>query len=205
MSRREYKTINRRLQRGRIASLDEGKYIAGTPPYGYKKVKIAHQKGYTLEIVPEQAEVVREIFRLYTVGDPRPDGTVEPIGSYAIANQLNARNIPSPGGVKWSASSVRDILKNPTYAGFVRWSYRAERKQMVDGSVVVSHPVSADHHLKKGLHDAIITELTCRLHSPHTSTENAIHNSDAFRKKETADHSGVSGWPAVLNWRDLPV
>jgi len=160
MSRREYKTINRRLQRGRIASLDEGKYIAGTPPYGYKKVKIAHQKGYTLEIVPEQAEVVREIFRLYTVGDPRPDGTVEPIGSYAIANQLNARNIPSPGGVKWSASSVRDILKNPTYAGFVRWSYRAERKQMVDGSVVVSHPVSADHHLKKGLHDAIITELT---------------------------------------------
>ena len=29
MSRREYKTINRRLQRGRRASLSEGKYIAG--------------------------------------------------------------------------------------------------------------------------------------------------------------------------------
>lgn len=160
MSRREYKTINRRLQRGRIASLDEGKYIAGTPPYGYRKVKLAHQKGYTLEIIPEQAEVVRDIFRLYTVGDPSPDGTTEPIGSYGIANQLNAQNIPSPGGVKWSASSVRDILKNPTYAGFIRWSYRAERKQMVDGSVVVSHPVSAEHRLEKGLHEAIISELT---------------------------------------------
>ena len=160
MSRREYKAINRRLQRGRLASLDEGKYIAGTAPYGYKKVKILHQKGNTLAIVPEQAEVVREIFRLYTVGDPRPDGTLEPIGSYGIANQLNAQSISSPSGAKWSAASVRDILKNPTYAGYVRWAYRPERKQMVDGSVVVSHPVSQEHHLKKGLHEAIISEDT---------------------------------------------
>ena len=91
--------INRRLQRGRIASLNEGKYIAGTPPYGYRKVKIEHQKGYTLEINPEQARVVKEIFRLYTDGDPRPDGTLDPIGSYAIANQLNTQGIPSPGGM----------------------------------------------------------------------------------------------------------
>lgn len=162
MSRREYKAINRRLQRGRLASLHEGKYIAGTPPYGYRKVKIPHQKGNTLEIVPEQADVVREIYRLYTVGDPRPDGTLEPIGSYGIANQLNAQSIPSPGGAKWSATSVRDILKNPTYAGYVRWAYRPERKQMVEGSVVVSHPVSQEPHLEKGLQAPIIPEDTWR-------------------------------------------
>lgn len=68
MSRREYKTINRRLQRGRMASLREGKYIAGTAPYGYQRVRIPQQKGYTLEPIPEQAEIVQEIFRLYTVG-----------------------------------------------------------------------------------------------------------------------------------------
>lgn len=39
MSRREYKTINRRLQRGRIASVKEGNYIGGSAPYGYRKVK----------------------------------------------------------------------------------------------------------------------------------------------------------------------
>ena len=33
MSRREYKTINRRIQRGRIASVEEGKYIASSAPY----------------------------------------------------------------------------------------------------------------------------------------------------------------------------
>ena len=160
MSRREYKAINRRLQRGRMASLNEGKFIAGTAPYGYKRVRIQHQKGYTLEQVPEQADVVREIFQLYTVGELQADGTVAPVGSYGIANTLNARGIPSPGGVKWTASAVRDVLKNPTYAGYVRWSYRPNRKQMVDGALVVTNPVNKDSVLKKGIHEPIVSEQT---------------------------------------------
>ena len=160
MSRREYKAINRRLQRGRMASLTEGKYIAGTAPYGYRRVRIPHQRGFTLEIVPEAAETVREIFRLYTVGAPQPDGTTEPVGSYGIANLLNAQGVLSPGGVKWTASAVRDILKNPTYAGYIRWSYRPDKKQMVDGTVMVTHPVNQDANLRKGLHPAIISEST---------------------------------------------
>lgn len=160
MSRREYKSINRRLQRGRMASLNEGKFIAGTAPYGYRRVRIPHQKGYTLEQVPEQADVVREIFHLYTVGEPRADGTVAPVGSYGIANTLNARGIPSPGGVKWTAASVRDVLKNPTYAGYLRWSYRPNQKKMVDGSLVVTSPVNKDMELRKGIHEPIISETT---------------------------------------------
>ncbi len=160
MSRREYKTINRRLQRGRMASLNEGKYIAGAAPYGYQRVRIPHQRGFTLEIVPEKAETVQDIFRLYTIGDPKPDGTTEPIGSYGIANLLNARSIPSPSGAKWTATAVRDILKNPTYAGYVRWSYRPDKKQVVDGVVTISHPVSQEAILQKGLHPAIISENT---------------------------------------------
>lgn len=38
MSRREYKVINRRLQRGREASVKEGNYLGSVPPYGYKRV-----------------------------------------------------------------------------------------------------------------------------------------------------------------------
>lgn len=160
MSRREYKAINRRLQRGRMASLEEGKYIAGSAPYGYRRVRIPHQKGYTLEPVPETAEVVQEIFRLYTTGDPQPNGGSQPIGSYGIANLLNARGILSPGGIKWTATAVRDILKNPTYAGYIRWSYRPNRKQMVDGILVVTHPVNRETVLKKGIHTPLISEET---------------------------------------------
>ena len=50
MSRREYKTINRRLQAGRLQSVKEGKFIGNKPPYGYIKIKLKAEKGYTLEI-----------------------------------------------------------------------------------------------------------------------------------------------------------
>lgn len=37
MSQREYKTINRRLQRGRLQSVKEGKFVGSVAPYGYKR------------------------------------------------------------------------------------------------------------------------------------------------------------------------
>ncbi|MFH5796928.1 recombinase family protein, partial [Clostridium perfringens] len=36
MARKELKLITRRMQRGRIKSVEEGKFIASKPPYGYK-------------------------------------------------------------------------------------------------------------------------------------------------------------------------
>ena len=65
MSRREYKTINRRLQQGRLASVKEGKYVASVPPYGYDRKKLEHDKGYTLIPNPEEAEIVKLIFALF--------------------------------------------------------------------------------------------------------------------------------------------
>ncbi len=40
MSRREYKTINRRLQRGRLQSVKEGKFVGSVATYGYKRKKL---------------------------------------------------------------------------------------------------------------------------------------------------------------------
>ena len=39
MSRREYKTIRRRMNAGRIAAVKDGNYIAPVPPFGYKKIQ----------------------------------------------------------------------------------------------------------------------------------------------------------------------
>ena len=38
MSRREYKTINRRMQAGRLSAVKEGNYISSVTPYGYRKI-----------------------------------------------------------------------------------------------------------------------------------------------------------------------
>lgn len=72
MSRREYKTINRRLLRGRDSSASEGKYISSIAPYGYQKKKLENEKGFTLEPDPEEADVVKKFFRCsYSTTEPR--------------------------------------------------------------------------------------------------------------------------------------
>ena len=62
MSRREYKTIKRRLHAGRLSSVKEGKYVGSKPPYGYARIKLPHDKGFTLSPIPEQARVVQMIY-----------------------------------------------------------------------------------------------------------------------------------------------
>ena len=52
------------LFRGRVAAVKRGCYIGRVAPYGYTKVKKG--KDHTLEIIEEQAEVVRMVFDLYT-------------------------------------------------------------------------------------------------------------------------------------------
>lgn len=157
MSRREYKTITRRLQRGRIASVDEGFYVAGTAPYGYEKVK-RKGKGYTLSIVEEAANTIRLIFDLYTTGQMQEDGSCCRLGTTAIARRLDELRIPTPSGApSWSKSTVQDILKNPTYAGMIRWGYRKVYKERnTDGSVSAHRHDTADCRLVEGKHPAII-------------------------------------------------
>ena len=69
MSRREYKTINRRLIRGRQSSASEGKYLGSIAPYGYRRIKLPDEKGYSLEPEPEEADVVKQVFDMYLHGD----------------------------------------------------------------------------------------------------------------------------------------
>jgi len=162
MSRREYKTINRRLQRGRLASVKEGKYVSNKSPYGYRRVKIERDKGFTLEPVPEEAEIIRLIYELYTVGELLPDGTRKRLGTSLIVRRLNALKVPTRGGGDWVTATIRDILINPVYIGKIRWNWRHAVKKMVDGSVVVERPRSSIEEcvIVPGLHPPIITEET---------------------------------------------
>lgn len=140
MSRREYKTINKRQQRGRTQSVKDGKYIASTPPYGYDRVRLP-DKGYTL--VPNaEAETVQMIFDLFLSGD----------GCTTIANKLDSMGVPSRRGGVWSKATVRDILRNPTYIGKVRWGYRS----VIQGTDRDSRKINRDCLLIDGLHDPIV-------------------------------------------------
>ncbi len=165
MSRREYKTINRRLQRGRLASVKEGKYVGNKAPYGYRRVKLEHDKGWTLEPVPEQADVLRLIFELYTIGERQEDGEMKRLGVSLIVRRLNNMGIPSATGGVWVPASVRDMLRNPVYCGKIRWNWKQASKKMVDGKLVVERrraPLE-DCVVVDGLHPPLISEETFAL------------------------------------------
>ena len=161
MSRREYQTIKRRLQRGRIASVKEGNFVGGTAPYGYKKVKLS--KGYSLEIIPEQAKTVKQIFDWYCYGEQQPDGSIQRLGADAIAARLDALGIKPANNEKWSKATIQDMLKNPTYTGKVFFGQRKEVKSSVNGQIVTKRVYNPEHIIAQGKHEAIIDDKTFHL------------------------------------------
>ncbi len=78
----------------------------GRPPFGYR---VGERR--RLEVVPEEAEVVRLIFRLYVQ---------EGLGLRRLAQRLNEMGIRTRTGRLWTVAAVRDILRNRVYLGTYR-------------------------------------------------------------------------------------
>ena len=150
MSRREYKAINRRMQRQRLANVLAGKYCASEPPFGYKKVRIKYDKGYTLEPIPEEAEVVKEMFQ------KRADG----MGFDIICNWLNTLDFKPKTSDVWTPSTIKGMLSNPVYLGKIRWNSNKQHKSLVNGQIVKKRTRGTKDEiiLVEGLHPAIIEE-----------------------------------------------
>ena len=174
MSRREYKTINRRLQRGRELSAQEGKFVGNIAPFGYDRVKLKNSKGYTLSINQDESPIVKEIFRLYAF----ENATIN-----SVAKQLNKLNLKPRIASEWSISSVKDILSNPTYIGKIVWNRRKQKKKTKNGHLIISRPRNQDYLIYNGLHEPIIDNRTWNLvqekrkqNTPKVKHNNTIQN-----------------------------
>ncbi|MGL6202597.1 MAG: recombinase family protein [Lachnospiraceae bacterium] len=158
MSRREYKTINRRIQRGRLASVQEGKYIASTAPYGYERVRIKNDKGWTLKIIPDQAEIVRLIYKWYTRGELNDDGSRNKFGMHLICKKLDSMHVKPPYSHTWSRATIKAILTNPAYIGKLRWQWRKVEKDKHSDQIKEHYRTNHECLVVDGLHEAIIDE-----------------------------------------------
>lgn len=174
MSRREYKTINRRLQRGREISAQEGKFVGNIAPFGYDRVKLKDSKGYTLSINQNEAPIVKEIFRLYTF----ENNTIN-----SVAKQLNNMNLKPRISDEWSISSIKDILSNPTYIGKIVWNRRKQKKKTKNGHIYISRPRNQNYLIYDGLHEPIIDTKTWELvqekrkqNTPKVKHNNIVQN-----------------------------
>lgn len=144
-ARAELRSITKRLKRGELETLKAGGHT-GEPPYGYRRIWL----GKTPSLEPtEEAETVRMIYDLYTN---------DRIGSYIIADKLNALGIPAPDGGKFSRSSVRMILSNPIYTGRIVWNRkkRIKKRRPEDKYKEIDNPPELWIEAQ-GLHEAIIS------------------------------------------------
>lgn len=148
MSRREYKTINRRLQRGMLQSKKEGKWVSSVDPFGYTRVKLKGEKGFTLT-PNEDASTVKLIFELFSEGIKAP----------TIAKKLSELKLKSATGrTEWNDQMVRNILDNEVYKGYIVLNKRKVIKSIFNNKITLSRPLNNQYELIKGLHQAIIPE-----------------------------------------------
>ncbi len=148
MSRREYKTIVRRMQTGRKLAAKEGKYIGSKPPYGYDRIKRIDGV-WTLEINKQQAPIVKQVFEQYANGQ----------GSTRIAVQLNAMGVPTQQGGRWASSTVIQMIHNPVYIGYVTWDKRLQTVVgLEDGRKQYRRIINSNATRVRGLHEPIISE-----------------------------------------------
>ena len=80
--------------------------LQATPSFGYR-VENRH-----LIIVPEEAEIIREIFRRFISGD----------AMFRIAKDLSSRGIRTHRGNPFENRTIDYILNNPVYLGKLRWT-----------------------------------------------------------------------------------
>lgn len=149
MSRREFNNINRRIQRGRNFSAREGKFLGSIPPYGYEKVKLKNEKGYSLKIIESEAYAIKLIFDLYVNKNE---------GMTSIAKTLDNLFIKPKKSDFWNKSSIKDIITNPVYYGKIRWGYDKEIKTFQDGKILRKRYRDNDCIIVEGIHDPIIDE-----------------------------------------------
>ena len=104
LAQEESRSISENVTWGQRKRMADGKV---TMPYGRF---LGYRKGEDglPEIVPEEAEVVRMIYKSFMDG----------LSYYKIAKMLMEREIPAPaGGEKWHRRTVESILTNEKYKG----------------------------------------------------------------------------------------
>ena len=132
-SRNLSENVRWRVRKG----FQEGKQNGARAPYGYR------WDGECYRIIPEQAEVVREIYRRYLSGE----------SAYSIAWSLGDRGVTGQNGGPIEERSVKTILANRSYTGdqILQKHYIAENHKRM------RNHGELDRYLVEGMYEPIVT------------------------------------------------
>ncbi len=138
------------LGRGRLSSVKEGCYIGSKPPFGYDRTVIEGKHTLTPN---HNADTVKLIFDLFINKD---------MGSHLIALELDNRGLKPLNAEHWHPATIRNIIRNPVYAGKIRWNNKKVIKITDEfGNTTEKRDCkSADKMIVDGIHQPIITMET---------------------------------------------
>jgi DNA invertase Pin-like site-specific DNA recombinase len=100
----EHKAERLRAKHEELA--ERGRWSGGPRPYGYRPAGDG-----ALELIPEEAEIVREVAARVLAGE----------SLHPICRDLDARGVPTARGSQWRPATLSSILQSPTIVGERRW------------------------------------------------------------------------------------
>ena len=141
LAQEESRSISENVTWGQRKRFADGKVsIAYSSFLGYQKGEDGQ-----MEIVPEEAEIVRLIYRMFMQGKT----------PYAIAKYLMEKKVPTPTGKqRWQLRTIENILTNEKYKGDARLQkcytvdFLSKKRKVNEGEV--------PQYYVEGSHDAII-------------------------------------------------
>jgi len=115
MAQDEIRRLSERVKFGMNRAIERGEILGNDLLYGYKKDKDTG----VLNIIEEEANVVRRIYELYAV---------EELTLSKIVKTLNNEGLKTCQGKKWCISTISRMIENPKYKGY----YCARKSEIVD-------------------------------------------------------------------------
>jgi DNA invertase Pin-like site-specific DNA recombinase len=176
IAQNESENISKNVAWGMRQAMRDGKAaIQYKKLYAYEKCENGKPK-----IIPEEAEVVRRIYREYLAG-----GSLR-----QIVAGLETDHIPSPTEKGWSISAIRNILTNEKYAGDVirQKTFVADpiSKRVVKNTGQLPMYLLENHHegiVDKATHNAVQAEWARRNAKRTPSTKTAPTGKGCYASK----------------------
>ena len=170
----ERENITVQFMAGKMQKALDGGWTGGGIPYGYKSVD------HELIVVPEEAEIIRQIYELYQKDD---------MTASSVAHALNDSSyvrMSSDGEKKpFTYEFVSRILDNPFYCGRVYYNRRTNKKDR-DGKVIKLDPVNIIS--AKGKHEPVVSEETWE-----AAHEKRLAVAERYKKSEDVRAHLLSG------------
>ncbi|MDA8221778.1 MAG: recombinase family protein [Desulfitobacterium hafniense] len=171
MSREEYESIKERLWNNRNYRATQGYAGNYIVTLGFR------QSRGVVEIIPEEAKVVLEIFTMRSEGYSYQE----------IATHLNSRGLKTKRGTQYHESTIYKIIYNPRYIGIARWlgkEYVAKHPAIIPIELwnAVQEINSERRHKKIGTKETnpYLVELYChecgnRMYGEHSHPTNIVN------------------------------